>query len=126
MKITLINPRYTDIYGRYEKAARKAVLACPPLGILYLAASLEKYGHNVSLIDAEPELLTDQQIIKRIKRNKPQVLGVTSTTPTHHQAERLFSFSKKMEDSVDPRCAHTFPGRPAARIHRFRRHGQPP
>jgi radical SAM superfamily enzyme YgiQ (UPF0313 family) len=100
MKITLVNPRYTDIYGRYETAARKAVLACPPLGVLYVAAVLERNGHKVSIIDAEAELLSNSEIARIIEKNKPQVLGITSTTPTHHKAERLFSLSKKIDKQI--------------------------
>lgn len=100
MKITLVNPRYTDIYGRYKTAARKAVLACPPLGVLYVAAVLERNGHKVSIIDAEAELLKNNAIVKNLEKNKPQVLGITSTTPTHYKAERLFSLSKRIDEKI--------------------------
>ncbi|MBS3097305.1 cobalamin-dependent protein [Candidatus Woesearchaeota archaeon] len=99
MNIALIYPAYTEIYGDYKPAARIGVLY-PPLGLSYLAATLEREGHKVTIIDMEAELLTKEQLEKRIGEIKPAVVGITSTTPIHHKADELFGFIKRIDKNI--------------------------
>ena len=52
----------------------------PPLGILYLAAVLEKEGVNVKVIDNLDASLTLKEILKVVKKEKPKIVGISSTT----------------------------------------------
>ena len=99
MKITLIYPAYTEIYGDYKPAARIGVLY-PPLGLSYLAATLEREGHSVEIIDMEAELIGKEQLEKRIKETKPDIAGITSTTPIHHKADEIFHLIKSIDKSI--------------------------
>ena len=99
MNILFIYPTYTEIYGNYKPAARIGVLY-PPLGLSYLAATLERESHKVSIIDMEAELLKKEQLVKRIRKIKPDVIGISSTTPIHHNADELFRFIKKIDKNI--------------------------
>ncbi len=99
MNIVLIYPEFTDIYGRYRFAARVTVVY-PPLGLMYLAASLERDNHKVTIIDTEVEGLTKSEIIKEVLRKKPDIVGITSTTPLHHKAIELFHRIKQGDSSI--------------------------
>ena len=99
MKITLIYPAYTEIYGDYKPAARIGVLY-PPLGLSYLAATLEREGHSVEIIDMEAELIGKEQLEKRIKETKPDIAGITSTTPIHHKADEIFHLIKSVLTAI--------------------------
>ncbi|MBW2996313.1 B12-binding domain-containing radical SAM protein [Candidatus Woesearchaeota archaeon] len=99
MKVILIYPEFTDIYGRYRSAAKVGVVY-PPLGLMYLASSLEQGGHDVKIIDTEVDGLSKQEIVKIVVREKPDVVGITSTTPIHHKAIELFKVIKEADSSI--------------------------
>jgi len=99
MNIILIYPEFTDIYGRY-KAAAKVGVVYPPLGLMYLASSLEQDGHKVQILDTEVENLSKTEIIKKIISIKPDFVGITSTTPLHHKATELFKLIKQADPSI--------------------------
>lgn len=83
MNIQLI--RYYDIGNintRLAKSLNERQGVLPPLGIAYLASSLEKAGHKVNIIDAPAELLTNEQVRSRIRDFHPNIVGVTSMTPS--------------------------------------------
>jgi anaerobic magnesium-protoporphyrin IX monomethyl ester cyclase len=52
----------------------------------YLAAVLQRDGHNVKLIDCEGLCLNHKQLGEKLRSLKPQVVGITSTTTTIHAA----------------------------------------
>ena len=80
MKLSLIFPSWTYIFGSIAKVARGAS-TFPPLNLAYLAAIAEKHGHSVQLIDGEAELLTIDEIVEKVKAFSPDLIGLTATTP---------------------------------------------
>lgn len=68
----------------------------PPLGILSIAAVLEKEGHEVSVLDLN---VTPNELYKSL-RNKPDLVGITATTPLIKEAWRLAKICKKKKISV--------------------------
>lgn len=92
MKLSLIFPSWTYVFGNMENVA-KGASTFPPLNLAYLAAIAEKHGHTVQLIDGEVESLTFQDIVSRVLEFKPDIIGLTATTPIFHimrkQAEEL-------------------------------------
>jgi len=55
--------------------------AYPPLGLLYIAAYLEKYSsHSVHILDATLNRMTHDQVGKYVEIQKPDIVGVYSTT----------------------------------------------
>ena len=65
MKVLLINPNISSEKA-YGKKFKKLGAKLPPLGLCCLAAVLKKEGFTVSIIDANCEQLSDEQILKRL------------------------------------------------------------
>jgi len=61
----------------------------PPLGLLYLAASLKKDGFNVTVMDPTPQGLSTEDIIDSIGKEKPVLVGLSAMTPGIKSAVRL-------------------------------------
>jgi len=94
MRLTLILPSWFKVFGSFDRAARNFLLV-PPLNLMYLAAIAEENGHSVQLIDGEAERLSLSGIVDRVKEFSPDLIGITSTTPTFHLAAELAGELKK-------------------------------
>lgn len=93
IKTTLINPpsflksRYGDL-GSFGPTTE-------PLGLAYLAANLEKHGYSVSIIDSLASGLTISQIIEIVKKDEPDLIGLTALTPMYEAVKELSSALKR-------------------------------
>lgn len=77
MRIILINPpKDLMAYGGFLDFASIS----PPIGLAYVAASLEKAGHQVTFIDSDPMGLTFHQVVNTAVSEKPDVIGLTGMT----------------------------------------------
>ncbi|MDD5650609.1 MAG: radical SAM protein [Candidatus Nanoarchaeia archaeon] len=54
----------------------------PPLGLLYLASSLDKAGIKVCVIDAQIHRMGMDDIINKVMEKKPTIVGITMNTET--------------------------------------------
>lgn len=89
MKVLLINPPYNS--SKYKFIG----LVAPPLGIAYIAAMLEKNSINVKILDA-PALEMDHASVKQeIKKYSPDIIAITSVTPTIGSALETAKISKE-------------------------------
>ena len=78
MNIVLIHTFYRDIYSHIKGIE----YIDPPLGLTYVASSLEERGHAVSLIDAEAEDFdSHEDLAREAARREPDVVGFGFTTP---------------------------------------------
>lgn len=84
MKICLINPPNTfELVGNDPVIIKDQQGVYPPLGILYIAAYLKNTGkYEVSIIDAQAEDLTHEQIGERVSNINPDLVGLTAMTFT--------------------------------------------
>src|SRR3990167_8020217 len=84
MKICLVNPPNTwELIGNDPVIIKDQQGVYPPLGILYIAACLKATGrYDVSVIDAQAEDLTHEQVADRVKELRPEVVGLTAMTFT--------------------------------------------
>lgn len=99
MKILLINPPWSDIYGSYKKAA--VLSKTTPSGLMYLASYLIKYGgYDVNIIDAEAEMLSYNEIQQKIEDLSPNIVGVTATTPLFPKAKKIANIAKKIDKGI--------------------------
>jgi len=85
MKILLIDPPYgyREIGGTKQNF-RYVLNKIPSLGLAYLAATVEREGHDVRVVDCtfnQEKMLTDIA-----KEFCPQIIGITATTPTFKNA----------------------------------------
>lgn len=74
-KIILVNPN-----PRYTKLRIGGIFPQPPLGLAYLAASLEQGGFKVEILDSNIEALSPQETAEKIIRSPAQYIGFTSDT----------------------------------------------
>lgn len=99
MKVQLI--RYHDLDNtntRLAESLNKKQGVLPPLGLAYLASSLEKAGHKVDIIDAIALALSQEEVKERIKKFKPKVVGITAMTPTIRGALEAAKLAKDEKD----------------------------
>ena len=94
MKILLINPSFTGVYGNFAPAAKIGVLY-PPLGLASLAANIEG-DHETKIIDLE----LNPNLSDTLKSFQPDIIGVTFTTPLINQALDLFQIVKKYSENI--------------------------
>lgn len=86
-KIYLINsPAFTERWAT----------CYPPLGILYIAANLEKYDYNVKVIDMQAdEKLTFDDIKSILYKEKPDIVGLSVYTPWRFDSFKLIKVAKE-------------------------------
>lgn len=90
-KVLLI---YPPVY--YERAEPEVLdVSMPPLGILYLAALLEKENIPVEVIDAGAMRQSLDQTLEIIEEAKPGVIGISAMTPQLQGAVSLAEAIKK-------------------------------
>jgi len=83
MKILLINPPNENLIltNLPESLAQEDIM--PPLGLMYVAAYLEKNtSHQVKILDCLIEKLNYDQLEKKIEQEKPDLVGITTLTFT--------------------------------------------
>ena len=96
MDVLLINPPTTaDI-----ETQRTLGLKAPPLGLAYIAAVLEREGHRVRIVDAPALDYTFQDVQRHVKLEQPDVVGITSTTPTIYDAMRTAEAVKEADPDI--------------------------
>jgi radical SAM superfamily enzyme YgiQ (UPF0313 family) len=66
----------------------------PPLGVAYVAAVLERAGHEVVLRDAPAEDLDFDDLVSEAAALKPGLIGLSAMTPTSLHAYRLAEMLK--------------------------------
>jgi anaerobic magnesium-protoporphyrin IX monomethyl ester cyclase len=100
MKILLVNPEWSSIYT--NRVYRERVLArFQPLNLLSLAAYLLRDGgFDVEVIDLEIELLSDAQLLRRIARSGPDLVGLYASTPTIQRAHGIASIVKNIGKNI--------------------------
>lgn len=95
MKIQLI--RYHDVDNintRLAKSLNQRQGALPPLGLAYVAAVLERAGHQVQVIDAIADALSRTDVASRIRSFGPKLVGITAMTPTFRGAQEAAMIAK--------------------------------
>lgn len=99
MNVLLIQPSWTSIYGRFQNAARKAILY-PPLGLCYIGTLAKDLGHTVKFLDGEVDELTEEKIKETLQAFEPDLIGLTATTPVIEETKRLLSLCRKYSEAL--------------------------
>ncbi|UCH80534.1 MAG: B12-binding domain-containing radical SAM protein [Nitrospiraceae bacterium] len=84
MRVTLVNSQVLDGNN-----------VVPPLGLMYIAAVLERAGHAVQIYDADPEY--HGTIINEIKDFNPDLIGLSFLTVGY---QRSLNFLKKLRQEL--------------------------
>lgn len=85
MKIILVRPYYDSH------------IITPPIGVGYLASYLKKYGHEAIIIDALRDQMKNNELIEKIKLEKPDAVGITCLTAFYSQVVELSKMLKENE-----------------------------
>ncbi|MGC8727630.1 MAG: B12-binding domain-containing radical SAM protein [Elusimicrobiales bacterium] len=70
----------------------------PPLGLLSIASYFIEKGNDATILDNSVEMLSEKNIIEKIKRYNPDIIGITSTTTNFNVTKGLVSIIKKETD----------------------------
>lgn len=99
--IILVRPYYSDVYSYYsgKKLLEKRQIN-PPLGLLYLAAALERSKFKVKIIDAEADQLSIEEVAEMIVQADPVACGMSATTPEYYNAHKTFEKLKMRAPSI--------------------------
>jgi len=89
LNILLVNPSQEAAYGKMTAPSQM------PMGLAYIAAVLEKEGHNVRALDMDAEKLSPEDFTGIIMQKKYDMAGFTVTTPTLSSALELAGGVKK-------------------------------
>lgn len=89
--VLLINPNYKK---RSSLIPIRDKLKVPPMGLMYLASSLEKAGFKIEILDLNIEVLKNRNILRIIKERSPMLIGITSMTSSIHETYRLAKLIK--------------------------------
>ncbi len=83
MRVTLVNPPYGlgELVGK-SKSMVAVMNIIQPLGLGYIAALLERNGHDVTIEDSQCLHLDHATLIRRVKNHDPDLVGISATTPT--------------------------------------------
>jgi radical SAM superfamily enzyme YgiQ (UPF0313 family) len=88
MRVLLIEAPYS--YG----TARVIVGRYFPLGVGYLAAYLQRFGHRVRIFQPEGDRDLDASLLKELERFAPNLVGISVMTPSYPEAVRLSDLIK--------------------------------
>ncbi len=85
----------------YSKDAIKAPeYSAPPLGLCYIAAVLCEHGYAVTILDLHQQAGKPEDVVAECRRRHPAMVGITATTPSYPNAERVARFVKAWDESV--------------------------
>ena len=87
-KVLLVAPPWLDVYGDFQAAAKIGCVS-PPLGLAYLAAATFDAGGECRVVDMEPERMSASDLLSLIAEYRPNLVGLTATSPVYHNAQRL-------------------------------------
>lgn len=89
MNILLINPSQREVYGGLQAPDH------PPMGLAYIAATLETLGCNVEVIDMDADNFTKDRLGAKIEKGNYVLAGITVTTPLFKKALDLATLIKE-------------------------------
>jgi radical SAM superfamily enzyme YgiQ (UPF0313 family) len=91
MKICLISPPYNS-------AVKSVVgVSSPPLGLAYIASVLRQ-NHEVKIIDSNVLNYTISDVERELRSFNPDVVGITSVTPSIYEAYKVAETAKKVRE----------------------------
>lgn len=90
MRVALLRPGYSVVYDLY-KVSSKVEAVVPPIGLMCIAANLEKHGHEVRIFDLEMSRTPIDELISELQTFDPGLVGLGTATPTYFIAQELAS-----------------------------------
>ena len=88
MRVVLVNPSSSTVYGQ------KLSPIYPPLGLLYIAAVLEK-EHDIKVVDYDADDMNDNKLKQVFRTFNPDLVGLTASTANINSAKQIASLAKE-------------------------------
>ena len=96
-KILLINPSYDPSYGGTKAAIVNPV--APTLGLATIAATALEKGNKVEILDMSWRPYDFELVKNKIIQSKPDIVGVTATTPLMNQMRDISVLTKDISEN---------------------------
>tara|TARA_Y100000310_G_C20700067_1_gene828941 strand:+ start:2341 stop:3777 length:1437 start_codon:yes stop_codon:yes gene_type:complete len=100
MKISLI---YAPVHGNINSAISHSLNKrhgiYPPLGLLYIASALEE-EHDVSVLDLNAAGTGKEGLIRFLRKENPEVVGMSTTSFTFHHSLRVATLIKEFNKNI--------------------------
>ena len=97
-KVLLINPSYSGSYGAAKAALTTPIY--PTLGLTTIAAEALRRGHQVEILDLSYRPYDWRLIRSIILASKPDVVGITATTPLMNQLRDISVLCKDISPNL--------------------------
>ena len=98
MKCALIHPAWSPEEIFTSKTVGSQINYWQPLGTLYVGASLLHAGHEVKFFNGA--FMTHEQLLRRVKKFKPDFAGIYSTTFGWPKAVNTAKALKKLDEKI--------------------------
>jgi len=95
VKILLVVPPSDFLAQGYGVKAKVKAGQLPPLGVGYIAAYLERAGHEVGILDATAMELTVEQAVDQVASAAPELVGLSVLTNYAPHAKQLAAAIKR-------------------------------
>lgn len=91
-KTILISPNCKCLYSgiNVDSLGYKII----PFGLAYLGSIIKKYGHGVKIIDLNTQDFSESEFKNLLKKERPEFIGISCTTPTANSVIKLAEMSK--------------------------------
>ncbi len=83
-----------------ETRGAMASMPLPPLGLLYVASSLEAAGHSVAVVDAPGEGLDQAAFLERVRMVGAPVIGLSGMTPMRESIARDVALVRPLAERI--------------------------
>ena len=97
-KVLLINPSYNASYGGTKASIVNPIF--PTLGLATIAATALQRGHEVEILDLSWRPYNFELIRNRIIQYKPDIVGITATTPLMNQLRDISVLTKDISKNI--------------------------
>lgn len=97
-RVLLINPSYVASYGGSKASLVNPVF--PTMGLATLAAMALQRGHQVEIFDLSYIQYHHKLVTERIQTFKPDIIGVTATTPFMNQVRDISVLAKAISPDI--------------------------
>ena len=97
-KVLLINPSYSPSYGGTKVKVVNPIY--PTLGLATIAATALQKGHKVEILDLSWRPYDFELIRNRVLQAKPDIVGITATTPLMNQLRDISILIKDISKKI--------------------------
>ncbi len=104
MRVFLVHVRDPQFYAipRSKPAAngRLQVMGFPPIGIMSLSSVLKRAGHEVVMFDQANPATPDEEILREIRRQRPDLVGLSFLSTTSYPYAKILARRIRAADAT--------------------------